>query len=163
MNNYQRSGIGTSFYGQQMSANNSQFGPNNMNQQYNQNYQQPYNQNYQQYNQNQQFMNNSQNQFNQQNQPNLPNFRLLKRGNGIDEREYSTIINAAGQALANREDPLSDGITRRIKQNIGGEWFAFACAEGLKGYDFSLSIVTGNDFMSFVIDRFHFQVCRLRD
>ena len=159
MNNYQRTGTGTSFYGQQMSANNSQYGPNNMNPQQNyQNPQQQYNPNYQQqYNQNQQFMNNS---FNQSN---LPNFRLLKRGNGIDEREYNTIINAAGQALSNREDPLSDGITRRIKQNIGGEWFAFACSEGLKGYDFSLSIVTGNDFLSFVIDRFHFQVCRLRD
>ena len=158
MNNYQRVGTGTSFYGQQMGGNNSQYGPNNMNPQqpYNQNPQQ-YNQNYQQNYQNQQFMNNSQNQCN------LPNFKLVTRGHGIDEREYNTIINAAGQALANREDPLSDGITRRIKQNIGGEWFAFACSDGLKGYDFSLSIVTGNDFLAFKIDRFHFQVCRLRD
>ena len=39
----------------------------------------------------------------------------------------------------------------------------FASVKDLKGYDFSLSIVTGNDFLSFYIDNFHFQVCRLRD
>lgn len=35
--------------------------------------------------------------------------------------------------------------------------------EGLKGYDFSLSIMTGNDFLLFTIQNFLLQVCRLRE
>ena len=38
-----------------------------------------------------------------------------------------------------------------------------SCIEGLKGFDFTLSIVTGNDFLSFVIKNFLFQVCRIRN
>jgi hypothetical protein len=62
-----------------------------------------------------------------------------------------------------KEDPLSNGIIKRIKKDLGGEWMVFASIQDLKGYDFSLSIVTGNDFLSFLIDNFRFQVCRLRD
>lgn len=90
-------------------------------------------------------------------------FKLLGRGIGIDEREYNCITSSAEQALARRCDPLSDEVILLIKKNIGGEWFVFASREGLKGYDFSLSVVTGNDFLSFVTNGFHFQICRLRD
>ena len=97
-------------------------------------------------------------------QPNqIPNFKLITRGNGIDEREFSSITNAAADALNKKEDPLSNGIIKRIKRDLGGEWMVFASIENLKGYDFSLSIVTGNDFLSFTIQNFRFQVCRLRD
>ena len=97
------------------------------------------------------------------NQTDIPNFRLIGRGNGIDEREYYVITHAAADALNKKEDPLSNGIIKRIKRDIGGEWMVFASIENLKGYDFSLSIVTGNDFLSFTIQNFRFQVCRLRD
>ena len=93
----------------------------------------------------------------------IPEFQLIKRGKGIDERELSVITHAAYEALRNREDPLSDGIIRRVKQQIKGEWMAFASIADLKGFDFSLSIVTGNDFLCFIIKNFRFQVCRLRD
>lgn len=94
----------------------------------------------------------------------MPNgFKLLARGNGIDDREYNCIIKAASQGLSKRADPLSDEVVKIIKRNIGGEWFAFCSSNGLKGYDFSLSVVTGNDFLSFIIGSFHFQVCRLRN
>ena len=98
-----------------------------------------------------------------QNQTNIPDFKLISRGNGIDEREFYVITHAAADALNNKEDPLSNGIIKRIKKDLGGEWMVFASMEGLKGYDFSLSIVTGNDFLSFTIQKFRFQVCRLRD
>ena len=39
----------------------------------------------------------------------------------------------------------------------------FAMLVDAKGFDFSLTVVTGNDFLSFVIDKFRFQICRLRD
>ena len=93
----------------------------------------------------------------------IPGFSLLGRGTGIDEREFDVITHAAEQALNLKEDPLSNGIINRIKQQIGGEWMAFASVKDLKGYDFSLSIVTGNDFLNFIIQNFRFQVCRLRD
>ena len=38
-----------------------------------------------------------------------------------------------------------------------------ASVEELKGYDYSLSIVTTIDFLSFTIENFLFQFCRLRD
>ena len=97
------------------------------------------------------------------NQTDIPNFKLISRGNGIDEREYYCITHAAADALNKKEDPLSNGIIKRIKRDLGGEWMVFASIENLKGYDFSLSIVTGNDFLSFTIQNFRFQVCRLRD
>ena len=59
--------------------------------------------------------------------------------------------------------PLSDAIIKSIKKVLGGEWFAFSMVTGSKGFDFSLSIVTGNDFLCFTIGKFKFQVCRLRD
>ena len=96
------------------------------------------------------------------NQP-IPDFNLIGRGNGIDEKEFYVITHAAFDALNMKEDPLSNGIIKRIKKDLGGEWMVFASCEGLKGYDFSLSIVTGNDFLSFTIRNFRFQVCRLRD
>ena len=96
------------------------------------------------------------------NQP-IPGFNLIGRGNGIDEKEFYVITHAAFDALNMKEDPLSNGIIKRIKKDLGGEWMVFASVEGLKGYDFSLSIVTGNDFLSFTIRNFRFQVCRLRD
>jgi hypothetical protein len=97
------------------------------------------------------------------NQTDIPSFKLISRGKGIDQREYFEITHAANDALRLKEDPLSNGIIKRIKNSLGGEWMAFASVEGLKGYDFSLSIVTGNDFLSFTIENFRFQVCRLRD
>ena len=97
------------------------------------------------------------------NQTDIPSFKLIGRGKGIDEREYYVITHAASNALNAKEDPLSNGIIKKIKADIGGEWMVFASVEGLKGYDFSLSIVTGNDFLSFTIQNFRFQVCRLRD
>ena len=96
------------------------------------------------------------------NQNDIPDFKLLNRGMGIDEREFYIITHSAADALNGKEDPLSNGIIKRIKDQMGGEWMVFASVEGLKGYDFSLSIVTGNDFLSFTIQNFRFQVCRLR-
>ena len=93
----------------------------------------------------------------------IHSFTLLNRGKGIDQNEYYYITHSANDALQVKEDPLSNGIIKRIKKSLGGEWMVFASIKGLKGYDFSLSIVTGNDFLAFYIGNFHFQVCRLRD
>ena len=93
----------------------------------------------------------------------IPEFQIISKGIGIYEREHYVITHAAYDALNNREDPLSEGIIKRIKQQLKGEWMVFASTINLKGFDFSLSIVTGNDFLCFTIKGFRFQVCRLRD
>ena len=116
-----------------------------------------------QYNQQPQQPYGSYGQQQQSNQSDIPNFSLISRGTGIDQREYYVITHSAADALNKKEDPLSNGIIKRIKKDLGGEWMVFASIQDLKGYDFSLSIVTGNDFLSFLIDNFRFQVCRLRD
>ena len=89
------------------------------------------------------------------------NFKLIARGQGIDDNEYNAIITSATNAFNARMNPLSTGTVNLIKQMIGGEWFVFVCPAGEQNYDFSLSVVTGGDFLSFYVDKFHFQVCRL--
>ena len=151
-------------YGQQPSNQYGQQPPNQYGQQPpNQYGQQPPNQQRQQP-PNQQGQQPPPNQYSQQ-PPNqtIPGFRLLSRGNGIDEREYYIITHSANDALLAKADPLSTEIVKRIKRDLGGEWFVFSNKEGASGYDFSLSIVQGNDFLSFIINNFRFQVCRLRD
>ena len=93
----------------------------------------------------------------------IHSFNLLKRGKGIDKNEYYYITHAAKKALQAKEDPLSNGIIKRIKSSIGGEWMVCASTKGLKGYDFCVSVVTGNDFLQFTIGNYKFHVCRLRD
>ena len=94
---------------------------------------------------------------------NIPNFKLINIGKGIDKTEYNTIVNSANEALKVRENPLSSGVIKRIQSKIKGEWMIVASVKGLKGFDFTISKVTGSDFLSFSIDKFHFQVCRLKN
>ena len=94
---------------------------------------------------------------------NIPNFKLINIGKGIDKTEYNTIVNSANEALKVRENPLSSGVIKRIQSKIKGEWMIVASVKGLKGFDFTISKVTGSDFLSFTIDKFHFQVCRIKD
>ena len=99
---------------------------------------------------------------NQQNQY-QPKFNLLAKGKGIDQTEYVTIIKSAINSYLNRANPLSTATANSIKNGIGGEWFVFICPINVTNYDFNLSIVTGADFLSFYLDNFHFQICRIKD
>ena len=108
-------------------------------------------------------MHNQHSEYNNKNQINIPNFKLINIGKGIDKIEYYTIVNSANEALKVRENPLSSGVIKRIQAKIKGEWMIVASIKGLKGFDFTISKVTGNDFLSFTIDKFHFQVCRIKN
>ena len=109
-------------------------------------------------------MHNQHSEYNNKNQIiNIPNFKLINIGKGIDKIEYNTIVNSANEALKVRENPLSSGVIKRIQSKIKGEWMIVASVKGLKGFDFTISKVTGNDFLSFIIDKFHFQVCRIKN
>ena len=107
---------------------------------------------------------NQHSEYNKKNQIiNIPNFKLINIGKGIDKTEYNTIVNSANEALKVRENPLSSGVIKRIQSKIKGEWMIVASVKGLKGFDFTVSKVTGSDFLSFSIDKFHFQVCRIKN
>ena len=90
-----------------------------------------------------------------------PKLQVFARGNGIDQNEYNGIIQGCTMAYNAKTTPLSNACVQNIKQILRGEWFVFVCTLGNKDNDFSLSIVTGSDFLSFSLDNKHFQVCRL--
>ena len=49
-----------------------------------------------------------------------------------------------------------------IKEFLRGQWFVFVCEKD-KPYDFALSIVASNDFLTFSIGNTLFQICRLSE
>ena len=94
---------------------------------------------------------------------NSQSFQLIRQGPGIDNTEFQTIVSSAQRALYDKMSPLSTGVANMIKNKIGGEWFVFIAPIGENNYDFSLSIITSSDFLSFKYGGFHFQVFRLKD
>ena len=92
---------------------------------------------------------------------NIPLIKIISGENNFDEKDCYVITQSAAEALKARDDPLSNGTIKRIKKEIGGEWMVFASVEGLKGYDFHLSSIRGRGFISFVVQNFRFQVCRV--
>ena len=90
-----------------------------------------------------------------------PAYREIMRGKGIDQREYTTIINAATFAYTSHQTPLSTAVSNAIKGQIGGEWLVIMHPVGQK-YDFCMTCVKGGDFFSFSLDQTQFQVCRIK-
>ena len=142
-------------YGQQQTGMQQQIYGQQMQQQYGQ--QQPGMQ--QMYGQQQQMYGQQPGMYGQQ--MNQPKLQLFAKGDGIDQNEYNGIIQGCTMAYNMKTNPLSNASVKNIKNLIRGEWFVFVCPVGSKQYDFSLSIVTGSDFLSFSLDSTHFQVCRL--
>ena len=64
---------------------------------------------------------------------------------------------------AHEEDPLSKGIIKRVKKIVGGDWVVFACVNGLKGYDLSISTYDDDKLISYYVDSFKFEVIKIRD
>ena len=99
------------------------------------------------------------------NQGNNYNFNIfpIQIGKGLNNNEINIIINSSCEALGNRDDPLSKGVIKRIKNIIGGDWVVFCNVEGIKGYDLSVSTDDGSKLCSFLLDNFKFQVIKIRD
>ena len=94
-----------------------------------------------------------------------PNFVEYIRGNGIDKNEYDKIVGAAQKAYKegkHDKQTLSFKSGRDIKNSLGGHWFVFVSEKGKK-FDFSLSTVASNDYLTFSIGNTMFQVCRLKE
>jgi hypothetical protein len=99
--------------------------------------------------------------FNNQQQQPQPQYRQLAVGQGISQQEYNTIVQSCTQIYQQRQMPYSTNSGRAIKQQLGGEWLVISSNVNNKKFDFSLTSVSGGDFMSFTLDVTQFQVCRL--
>ena len=89
-------------------------------------------------------------------------YREIARGVGIDARELEAIKRVSMQVYQSGVKPMAKSVSEGIKQNLGGEWFAFVNPAGDETYEFSLTRVKGTDFVSFVIGDTKFQVCRIK-
>ena len=93
-----------------------------------------------------------------------PTYQEVARGVGIDPRELDTIKRVSMQVFQSGVHPMAKDITEGIKQQLGGEWFAFVNPAGDESYEFFLTRVKGTDFVSFVLnDATKFQVCRIKN
>ena len=91
-----------------------------------------------------------------------PSYKEIARGVGIDPRELEAIKRVSMQVYQSGVKPMAKPVSEGIKQNLGGEWFAFVNPAGDETYEFSLTRVKGTDFVSFVINDTKFQVCRIK-
>ena len=89
-------------------------------------------------------------------------YREIARGVGIDPRELEAIKRVSMQVYQTGVRPMAKAVSEGIKQNLGGEWFAFVNPAGDETYEFSLTRVKGTDFVSYVIGDTKFQVCRIK-
>ena len=89
--------------------------------------------------------------------------KKVHKGNYFTEEEANFILNNSYKCLKNRDDPLSQSIIKTIKDSMGGDWVVFVCANGLKGYDLSVSVDDENKLLVFIIDNFRFQIIKIKD
>ena len=93
-----------------------------------------------------------------------PTYQEVARGVGIDPRELETIKRVSMQVFQSGVNPMAKNVTEGIKQQLGGEWFAFVNPAGDESYEFFLTRVKGTDFVSFVLNgTTKFQVCRIKN
>jgi hypothetical protein len=90
-------------------------------------------------------------------------WKVIARGNEMKNDEVKIITLCVLDAFNRKVDPLSKEIIHRIKQILDGDWVVFACVEGLKGYDLSVSLDNGNRTVSLIVDNFLFQIIKLTD
>lgn len=90
-----------------------------------------------------------------------PVFSQVAVGRGIDQNEYTTIINCCKQVYMQRQNPMSTNAGKLIKQYLGAAWLIICSNVNTKNYDFSLTAVEGGDYLSFTLDNILFQVCKI--
>ena len=91
----------------------------------------------------------------------IPNLKLLRRGSEIDDYTYDIITHASYEALKAGEDPLSNGVLKRIKKKIRQEWIVVAFVYGLRRFDFMISNAKISYSADFVIGKFRFQLFKM--
>ena len=97
-------------------------------------------------------------------QENTPGAVFVQKaiGRGIDPNEYTTIVNTCRNCYMSRVPNMSNTIANNIKAAIRGEWFVFVVDASNNDYDFNLTIVEDDDYLTFNLDNTLFQICRLK-
>lgn len=90
-----------------------------------------------------------------------PVFKQIAIGQGIDMKEFNSIVTSATNCYMMKQTPLSTMTANSIKSFLGGEWFVFISPLGSTDSNFALTSVKGGDFMQFSLDSTLYQICRL--
>ena len=83
-------------------------------------------------------------------------------GRGIDPNEFTTIVNTCRNCYMSRVPNMSTVIANNVKAAVKGEWFVFVVDASRNDYDFSLTFVETDDFLTFTLDNTLFQICRMK-
>ena len=89
--------------------------------------------------------------------------QILKNGTGINKDEQEKIISLATKCYEesnNSQQTISQKLGNEIKNNLGGKWLVFVCDKSNK-YDFKVSILSENDYFSFLIGNSMFFIGKL--
>ena len=88
--------------------------------------------------------------------------KIISRGIGINEKEYDAITTSCIILKnLNTPPPLSYKCIKKIKEQIGGEWMVFVVPETEKNYDFYLSNVIGEKYLTFIYSGDEFHACKI--
>lgn len=90
-----------------------------------------------------------------------PMFKQIAIGQGIDMKEFQSIVSSATNVYMMKQTPLSTMTANSIKSLLGGEWFVFVSPVGSNDANFALTSLKGGDFMQFSLNTTLYQVCRL--
>ena len=93
-----------------------------------------------------------------------PVYKQITIGQGIDNNEFNRIVDCCKHAYMQVKGApkTAQMAAEGIKQMLGGDWLVFISNLGYENFDFSLTRVSGGDFMAFSLDNKKFQVCRLK-
>ena len=89
-----------------------------------------------------------------------PIYKDVYRGVGINASTYEVIKNVSLQIYQSKVNFMSKVFSEELKKILGGEWFVFVNPEDNK-YDFSITKTRDIDYVSFVIEKTLFVICRV--
>jgi len=90
-----------------------------------------------------------------------PQFQQISVGQGINNQEYQTIVQACKQAYMMQQTPMSNVAAKLIKQYLGYAWLVICSPSQNKDYEFSITSVEGGDFMTFTLNYTLFTVIKI--
>jgi hypothetical protein len=91
-----------------------------------------------------------------------PVFKQIAIGKGIDQNEYDTIISCCSQAYVDNKSSYSTPSAKLIKHNLKGDWIVVCNPIDFLDFEFSMTKITGSDYVSFTLNDTLFQVCRIK-